>query len=228
MFRSHHLATRSTSGFTLIELLIAVAVVSLLSVAGLMGFQSSQSRGRDAQRKSDLERIKIAFEDYYNDNQCYPPLGSLQACRSTELQPYLQSIPCDPMTGEPYLYLPLSNACSGYRVHAQLETLDDPAIAKLNCSGTQGCGYGYNYGIAAGVAVADPNATPLPSPLASPSPVASPSTPSGPIYVYACDTGGTCNRYEDGHPFLVNCPVTFPSNNCNNECSNPVFHCSGG
>jgi prepilin-type N-terminal cleavage/methylation domain-containing protein len=221
------------NGFTMIELLVVIVIVGLASTAGVVGFQASQQKSRDATRKGDLQKIKVAFEDYYNDNNCYPPSTALDLCGGTSLAPYLPTIPCDPMTQTPYLYVPLASACSGYRVHAALENESDPAIAGNECDTEQGCGYGeeYNYGIAAGTTVFDPDGEPIvqPSPVSSPittsSPVPSPSS-SEPIYVYACDSAGTCNQFEEGHPALVNCPVTFPQSNCNAECGNPALRCS--
>jgi prepilin-type N-terminal cleavage/methylation domain-containing protein len=229
-------AQKNQLGFTMIELLIVASIVSLFSVLGFVGFQSSVSKSRDASRKDDLQRIKVAFEDYYSDNDCYPTAGSLNICGSSELQPYLQRVPCDPITDEPYLYTPLANACSGYRVHAALENDQDNSIEEVGCDQQTGCGYftDYNYGVSVGVTVYDPNGTaaqnggdPSPSPSGQQSsPVPTPS-PSGPIYEYACDSSGVCNRFEQGHPFLLTCPVTYQATNCNNECAIPAVQCGG-
>ncbi|MGB9706948.1 MAG: type IV pilin protein, partial [Microgenomates group bacterium] len=59
-------------GFTLIELLVAVAILGILATVGLGSFQSSQMKGRDARRKSDLSQIQKALEMYYNDKGAYP------------------------------------------------------------------------------------------------------------------------------------------------------------
>lgn len=209
-------------GFSLIELLIAITVLAILILLVLISLPKQVSRSRDAQRKADLERIKVAFEDYYNDNQCYPPPDVLENCRSNGFQPYLHAIPCDPLSDEPYMYVPLSpDGCRGYRVFSELEVPDDPVIEEMGCEGEQGCGYGYNYGIAAGVPVLDPTASPLPTPTP---PVPS---PTGIIYVYACDAAGACNRYEDGHPYLIYCPVTYKSTDCDGQCGNPAVRCGG-
>src|SRR3972149_126604 len=69
-------------GFTLIELLIVMAILS--SLVGLVagGFRSSQMRGRDAQRKSDLKQIANALELLSSDHNKYPDdaAGLLKAC----------------------------------------------------------------------------------------------------------------------------------------------------
>jgi len=59
-------------GFTLMELLIVIAILGLLATIGLGSFRTSQMKGRDAQRKSDLSQIQKALEMYYNDYSGYP------------------------------------------------------------------------------------------------------------------------------------------------------------
>jgi prepilin-type N-terminal cleavage/methylation domain-containing protein len=231
-----YIVDKKKNGFTMIELLVVLSVLGFFTTAGAVGFQASQRKGRDASRKSDLARVKLAFEDYYNDNNCYPAEGALTACGSSSLQPYLQRIPCDPISDDPYLYVPLENECQGYRLQVALEDENDPDIANVGCDGGGGCGYDadHNYGVASGATVYDPDGaswgigeeSPSPNPSGSPVSSLAPS-PSGPIYVYACDSGGTCNQFEEGHPFLFSCPVTFEQSDCNSECANPALQCSG-
>lgn len=193
----------------MIELLVVLAILGVLVILFLMTFRNQVSRSRDSRRKGDLEKIKIAFEEYYNDNGCYPDPTILDQCLGDQLKPYMSVIPCDPMTNQPYEYIPMdSDQCGGYRVLTDLEDNKDPVIEKLGCSPDCGFGAGYNYGIAVGTGVAGDVVTPSPSPGVSPSPGAS---PSGPVYVYACDRNGECNQYSQGHPFLVNCPITWPT-----------------
>jgi prepilin-type N-terminal cleavage/methylation domain-containing protein len=232
---------KTNRGLSLIELLIAVAIVALLIIAVLVAMRLQLSRSRDARRKGDLDKIKIAFEDYYNDNGCYPAASVLEECDSSSFAPYLAKIPCDPQNKQAYVYLPLSgNACKGYRILAALEDPKDPAIAKIGCDTACGCGYGsaYNYGVSAGVSVAsdtcEPLASPVPSPIPSPSPVVptpsvapvTPSpTPSGqptpsPIYEYACDPSSqhVCNAYDIG-TVPSYCPRSYPTAM---DCQNAV------
>lgn len=53
--------------FTLIELLVVIAIASILSAIGFLGYQSSQKKARDGQRKSDLAQVKKALESAKND-----------------------------------------------------------------------------------------------------------------------------------------------------------------
>src|SRR3990167_8847632 len=143
-FLNQHLQSfnhrRFSLGLTLTELLIVISVIALLLLMLLLSLSNQLGRSRDARRKADLERIKVAFEDYYNDRGCYPPPTVLNDCWGTSFRPYLSMIPCDPVTRIPYYYVPVGeDGCDGYRVYAGLEDNQDPIIAELSCSGPAGC-----------------------------------------------------------------------------------------
>lgn len=234
------LHSRKQNGFTMTEFLVILALMALLGLLLLFGFSRHQGRARDARRKADLEKIRIAFEDYYNDHGCYPPANILDNCRGDQLQPYLHQIPCDPFNHTPYVYLPHEgNQCKGYRVLASLEDNLDPIVGELGCDTACGCGYGedYNYGISAGmplvsnsctpVVVPTPSPTPAPSPGGStPTPAASPRpSPSSPTDTYyACAPDGNCNIYYD--PDGAGCPITFAEYTaCQAACGDPINRC---
>lgn len=200
---------RHQTGLTMIELLVVVAILGVLMVILLLVYQTQLGRSRDARRKADLEKIKIAFEEYYNDNGCYPPSTILDQCGGPQLQPYLNEIPCDPFTDQPYLYVPAAGAqCAGYRLFAALEDKNDPDIVAVGCGGPLVCGFGadYNWGVSVG--------TPVGTGIGGAS--------SGPQF--ACDPSGTCNSYSN--PQAAGCPLSFPQSNCQNRCGNPSLWCS--
>jgi len=60
-------------GFTLIELLVTLSIISLLSSIVLFSFNSAMKKARDAQRKQDLNTIKMALEQYWSVYGHYPP-----------------------------------------------------------------------------------------------------------------------------------------------------------
>lgn len=96
---------------TLVEILIVMAVILILAAAaiGIMNPSALVRRGHDVQRKKDLNRIKIAFEEFYNDRGCFPSideyLGNLSDpnnCKTEVFAPWLAEWPCDPETNKPY------------------------------------------------------------------------------------------------------------------------------
>lgn len=56
------------TGFTLIEILIVVAIIGILSTMGLMAFQKSLQRSRDARRIAEIKSLQGAAEQYYADH----------------------------------------------------------------------------------------------------------------------------------------------------------------
>lgn len=130
----------------------------------------SLNRGRDSTRKSDLQRIASALEEYYNNKGSYPP--QLASCgQNSEISDVLPVVPCDPATKDPYLYIAHPDSCSGtdvsrcsgYRLLANLVHDKDPDIEKKGCTinftGVLGCHkvgtIVYDYGIAVGRSLRD-------------------------------------------------------------------------
>jgi prepilin-type N-terminal cleavage/methylation domain-containing protein len=63
---------KANRGFTLIELIVAVAILGVVASIGLAILPSGQAKARDAQRKQDLQNLKIALEVYFQKNGSYP------------------------------------------------------------------------------------------------------------------------------------------------------------
>jgi prepilin-type N-terminal cleavage/methylation domain-containing protein len=200
------------NGFTLIELLIVIAILALLIIMGMMAWRAQVNKARDAQRKADLQRLRVAFEDYYSDNECYPVNDILETCLGDQLDPYLNKVPCDPTTRQPYCYVTDEDnpdCFQSFRILSSLDFDSDPIIAELGCDTEAGCGYddicaqnGLNYGVSSGnIFLANPD---IPQALPSPSPSPLPSVVPG---SYACDPTGICNSYQN--PQDHGCPLTF-------------------
>ena len=154
------LNTNSQRGLTWIELLIVVTIIGLLAVIILNFFNPLEKRDQatNSQQKSDLDRLAIALEDYYNDKGCYPTEISCEASKAGDLRPYLGTIPCDPATGQSYYYDPEDSGCPKYyRIYTTLKWEKDPAVAAVGC--LWGCGpvkegqtgfpynFPFNYGV---------------------------------------------------------------------------------
>jgi len=143
--------TERQRGLSMIEVLIVVVVIGILAVILLNYFNPLEKRDRavDSRRKSDLNRLTVAMEDYYGDHGCYPDeLLCTPADKADDLKPYLGTIPCDPATGESYYYEPEAVDCPQYyRIYTNLYWEQDPQIVEVGCQ--YGCGpdYAYNYGV---------------------------------------------------------------------------------
>lgn len=142
------------SGFTMVEVVIVVLLFGVLAGIGLFSVPSYLSKRRDNQRKADLHNMKIAFEDYNNDNDTYPPVNMIQSCNSTAIAPYMKKVPCDPKTKAAYSYI-LSADGQGYQLYTLLENTNDADVATLGCQAGCGPGDAYNYGVVGGTSLLD-------------------------------------------------------------------------
>ena len=218
-------------GFTLIEVIIVITIIGLLGLLVYMNVKNNINKANDARRKSDLQRIVTAFEEYYSDNDCYPPSGILSNCGGNDLSPYLDSIPCDPVYGEPYCYLPtepnVAECYQKYRVLNTLKYLSDPVIKSSFCDSETYCGWetectasgdrsGFNYGFSS------LNTTLINPDVVIPTPPPGEPTP-GTEGNWACTPQGNCDNYGNGDP---RCTYFFINDNCDNMCIYPVYQCT--
>lgn len=121
---SHVLKTpdslRQEKGFTLVEYLVAITILAALLGGALFILNpfGQIEKGRDAQRKHDIQQIKNALEVYYQDTNCYPKVDSefTQAFQSTTDREwkegetvYMAEVPQDPscnqINGRCYEYI---------------------------------------------------------------------------------------------------------------------------
>jgi len=161
------------NAFTLVELLVVMAILGILAVVSLANFRTSQMKGRDAQRKSDLRQIANALEAYMSDHGGYPAAssGKIKACGcksavqadacdwdidsgSRELcdennTVYMSKVPGDPLGSQSYCYYSEGNL---YRLYAKLENDKDAECLEKDQNGrcllNRTCaGATYNFGI---------------------------------------------------------------------------------
>lgn len=150
-------------GFTLVELLVVIAILGILVTIGLVSFRTSQARGRDAQRKSDLKQISSALELYLSDYGNYPDSvnGAILGCPSTSSVPcvwgdehlqltddktvYMKLVPKDPDDGRSYYYRSISVGSvpnMGFQIFAALEnTQDSSLISTVYTCGSVACNF---------------------------------------------------------------------------------------
>lgn len=142
-------------GFTLVELLVVMAILAILVSIALVSFRSSQARGRDAQRKSDLKQMASALELFYSDYGKYPDgaTGLIEACSynsssdsgsvcswgvgefSDGKTVYFKIVPKDPSDAYSYLYRVVDSPSNQkFQLFARLENSQDKDCLDNDCS----------------------------------------------------------------------------------------------
>ncbi len=135
---------KTESGFSLIEIVITCTIVAVISVAGIISYQSIRANARDQARLRDLNSVKQALEAYRTDNRQYPTdINSL-------IPKYVTALPRDPknnpadstspdykylwVSGTDYIYCGLKE--SGNRYTAPT------GCSAINCAVGKACNIG--------------------------------------------------------------------------------------
>lgn len=215
--------TKLSKGFTITEMIIVVSIIMILAALIIVSYIQQQHKGNDAKRKADMDRIKIAVEEYEKDHNCYPDESTMIRCGSDSsiaIHPYLNDVPCDPVTRLPYPYETDTAAChTWYRLYGDLQNEQDPvAIPSIGPANS------FNYYVSSENAtkpISNSSATSLPSPSGS---YSSP----GPLLIqyWGCIDGvctqiGTSGSGPD-------CQPGYDNSNCYGQCGtikNPANEC---
>lgn len=128
---------KKIKGFTLVELMIVMAILIMMAIIliGILNPIALVNKARDGRRKKDLNRIRVAFEEYYNDKGCYPDIALRDQlndplnCGTLVFGKWLNPWPCDPK-GEPYVILTgYDDTCpKWFKIMATLENKSDPSL----------------------------------------------------------------------------------------------------
>lgn len=155
-------------GFTLIELLVVISIIGILSTIAMTSLNGARKKARDARRKSDMEQIYLAIEQYYAEHGTYIVPGTgYNNCscgwfnRQDDAFPYYKSIangleeagyfpeaPRDPnLTSDNQEPQYMKYQCgSGFYVYAKLESPSAQDQATYNNAACRP-GYGMNYAV---------------------------------------------------------------------------------
>lgn len=63
---------KKSKGFTIVELLIVIVVIGILATLVIVTFAGIQQKGRDSQRKTDINALQSHVEAYYAQTGTYP------------------------------------------------------------------------------------------------------------------------------------------------------------
>ncbi len=122
-------------GFTMIELLVVIAIIAILVATGVVSFTTAQKKTRDTKRRSDMQDVQKAFEQWYSKNNRYPNSGS-DSCVTALSSELPGGFPADPKNTGTYVYN--YNTCdangTSYCICALLESPTSGNSAVSDCS----------------------------------------------------------------------------------------------
>jgi len=108
--------TTIKSGFTLLEILVTISIIVLILSLGVVSYNQVFITSRDSTRKSDIQIISNALEQYKSNTGNYPS-------NIENISKYLNPIPQDPKTKKDYIYNASPSAC--------LETIENPCTSYI-------------------------------------------------------------------------------------------------
>lgn len=206
--------------FTLIEILIILTITSVISVFSAVNAPTQLQKARDAVRKLQIDRIKKAVQEYYQDNDCYPQI--IPVCTnsiSSGTMTYLDKIACDPKTKLSYTYVPEISECpQWYQLYGNLEHEKDKIIDKIGCRNGCGPDCQFNYGVSSTNQTLDPFCGISVS-------TDEPEIPEEDMpEQYVCAPSGSCEVFAD--PEISGCPDIYLNDpTCQDACNQRKNRC---
>lgn len=213
-------------GMTLVELLTVISIIAFLAVLISIYLRNQVFKGYDARKKAEIKRIGIAVEEYEKDKDCYP-LSTLVTCSNggSGLLPYIDKIPCDPVSGASYFYEQENSACpKWFRLYSNLQNSSDTNYQ--SGIGPNGAfSYEYSSANAPDVVVTAPTAPPSTSGGGGGGGGAPTPSPVPQTDFYGCISGVcTMIQWDPNRPGPI-CDPNFQNSSCYGQCGNPVNEC---
>ena len=110
---------RREKGFTLVELLVVIAIIGVLATLVLLQLGTARARARDTKRITDVNQIRTAVEQYYEDHSGHYPTAITDANLAPK---YITRVPLDPLSGVAYKYAWTPNVDpTSYQIWTTLE-----------------------------------------------------------------------------------------------------------
>ena len=152
MRKTKTLALGLSKGFTLVELLVVIAIIGTLATLLLIMLGTARAKARDTKRISDINQMRTAMEQFFDDNGRYPNTNVKATWDTTLVPRYIAQIPEDPLTpgctdynggAGCYGYAYTNTAANPIQFHlwAELEQLNRAALAgdlDINSTGWTG------------------------------------------------------------------------------------------
>lgn len=212
-------------GFTLVEILVVLTITGIISVFSAVNGPTQLQKARDGVRKSQIDRIKKAIEEYHIDTNCYPK--TIPTCTNSIFSgdmTYLDKIACDPKSKLSYVYVSeISDCPKWYQLYGNLEYTLDKIIDKIGCR--EGCGpdCGFNYGVSSTNQDLDPYCKQIEIPAfggSTPQPTITPDVP----LQYVCAPNGVCEVFAN--PEISGCPDVYINDPlCQGACDKKINTC---
>lgn len=136
------------AGFTLVELVVVIGIIAIISVFIIVSLTTGRVRARDSKRIADLNQLRTALNNYFDNNSHYPYVPDWVFSTSggnwiPGLTPtFMNQIPVDPKnnTTQPwingnysYAYYSTSNYQNNYDLVAQLEDTSSDQRCAVKC-----------------------------------------------------------------------------------------------
>lgn len=119
---------KKRSGFTMIELLVVATVMILLTMIGLVSYQTAMRKARNGKRHADLEMVRSALVLYRQDYAGYPTGNFDQVLTTLKNGEYISNDTItDPKNDASYKYNYTGGTCATYCQTFDLTGYEEPA-----------------------------------------------------------------------------------------------------